>query len=140
MKFFRVISTVLFLVSVPCFSAVPAAATRVSLQETLARGVVRTSGSGDVEIVGRAVDGARLEVRVTTSEGASSRARVGSTDGSFRCLYPKDFDGAPPLNPSLLYVDATDAMELDGEGASRHQAERRFWDIAAVPTPCLCAS
>jgi hypothetical protein len=112
---------VFILIPLGVISAQPIPVSSVSLKETLSRGVVRSTASGDVEIEGCAVNAVR--VRVTNSDGVSSSKRVDSLGGRFRCLYPKDFEGAPVLKPSVLYVDATDAEEFDGEQARSHQAE-----------------
>src|SRR5437867_8450101 len=72
----------------------------VSLIDTLMPSPIVTSG-GPVRIAGRIGPGGPEEalVRVTTSLGAQTEARVRAKEGRFSCLYPGDFRGAPPLAP-----------------------------------------
>lgn len=63
-------------------------------------------------------DGARLRIRVTTSNGTVHEANPQASNGRFICTYPADFLQAPALSPSLLYIDA-----IAGEDPLTQQAE-----------------
>ena len=96
----------------------------VSLAETLHPSAIVDLGA-PVRIAGRVAPGSREDVlvRVTTSLGAESRARVRAKDGVFACRYPADFPGAPSLVPCLLFIDATLDGGFDPRRPGAFQAE-----------------
>jgi hypothetical protein len=81
--------------------------------------------AGHSAIVGRASDGSvsNVFVRVTTSRGVASRARLPVTNGVFRGRYPADFAGAPPLEPGALFIDATAGADFNAARPGHFQAE-----------------
>lgn len=97
----------------------------VNLVPSLSPSPVKPLAEGTVEIVGSAMSGdsVLVRVRVTTSFGETHVAEVKAVGGRFECLYPQAFPGAPALRPCLLYVDATDLPEFGIGDVSQHQAE-----------------
>jgi hypothetical protein len=78
-----------------------------SFDPSLLPSTIRNAASGPVLIRGTAPSSASsCTVSVTLSTtGASFSAPATITDGSFSLRYPDNFPGAPPLAPSLLYLD-----------------------------------
>jgi hypothetical protein len=92
------------------------------LRDTVSPSAFHDSRSGPVQISGAARDGNVL-VRVTTSLGESSTARVPCLAGKFACHYPNDFQGARPLVPEELFIDATTDSDFDASRPGHFQGE-----------------
>jgi hypothetical protein len=87
-----------------------AAAPLLSLHPTLDRSPLHAADSGSLTISGTAPSPQPCTVSVTLSTtGTSVSASVTPADGRFSLTYPGSFPGAPPLTPSLLYIDALTA-------------------------------
>src|SRR5262245_2198428 len=95
-------------------------------------------------IAGRAALGSREEVleRVARSLGVESRAKVRARDGAFACRYPVDFAGAPPLEPCVLFIDATLDPDFDPRRPEGFEAEAALIvvDLAGRRIPDLPSS
>ena len=87
-----------------CAGAEPA----VSLRDTLLPSALVALPRPDVVIAGRVTDSPEpvVRLRITTSFGRTTQASAPVRDGSFRCRYPTDFQGAPALAPGALFIDA----------------------------------
>ena len=68
-------------------------------------------------------EGAKIRLRVTTSQGTSHMATATAKAGVFAARFPVDFQPAVKLTPSVLYVDATGAAEFGGAQAKLSQSE-----------------
>ena len=94
----------------------------LSLRETVVPSAFHDARSGPVRILGTVREGDVL-VRVTTSLGVSSTARVASGTGKFACRYPDDFAGAAALVPGAVFIDATTNADFNAHGSGHFQAE-----------------
>lgn len=97
----------------------------IRLDATVVPTAFRDTNKGDVRIAGEA-DGAGdapVRLRVTTSRGVTTTATAAARDGAFECRYPRDFAGAPALEPGFLFVDATRDAEFDRTEGEAFQAE-----------------
>lgn len=68
-------------------------------------------------------DGAKVRLRVTTSEGAAHETTASAHDGRVTARFPADFQPVAKLAPAVLYVDATSAAEFGGPQAKVSQSE-----------------
>jgi hypothetical protein len=105
-------------------AAVPATPA-VDLVASLSPSPIKRLSEDGVKIVGSAVSDSStsVRVRVTTSFGETHMTEVKVEGGRFECRYPQAFNGAPPLRPSVLYVDATDLLAFGSADHFGHQAE-----------------
>ncbi|MGE5610810.1 MAG: hypothetical protein ACM359_16285 [Bacillota bacterium] len=96
----------------------------LSLKPTLSSPILDIT-HGPIRIQGTvtAPDSTPILLRVTTSLDAQSVHTVTATQSAFSCLYPTDFKGAPPLSPSMLFIDATLAPDFDVNRPGHFQAE-----------------
>ena len=67
--------------------------------------------------------GAKVRLRVTTSQGTTHEATSVAKAGVFAARFPADFQPLAKLTPSVLYVDATGASEFGGSQAKLSQSE-----------------
>lgn len=109
----------------------------LSLEATLPPLGVHDVGSGDVPIAGHVPDPSvsNVRIRVTTSWGEESLLVRALQKGAFRCLYPKDFPGAPDLRPCLLFVDAVPSSPCSGDGTFQAEATVIVLDVASHELP-----
>lgn len=77
----------------------------VSLAPTVSPSALVPLPCAGVALSGRSL-GSNVWIRVTTSRGAVSQAQATVSNRLFRCRYPADFSGAPPLEAGTLFVDA----------------------------------
>ena len=98
----------------------PAAA--LSLRETVASSAFHDARSGPARICGTSSNESVL-VRVTTSLGGASTARVSTVTGTFQCRYPDDFPGARSLAPGMVFIDATTGPDFNAHRPGHFQAE-----------------
>lgn len=109
------------------------------LRETLKVSGVRWAESGEVMIRGRSErsDGTVVLVTVCDGRGDVFRGRAVVRAGGFSVEYPKDFSGAPPVRPGMLYVDAVESPKAEGDtqpdGADR-RPDPAQGEIAMVVT------
>ena len=108
--------------ALPGLAGDPEAGELLSLRETLSASAFHDGRTGPVRIAG-ATSNAGVLLRVTTSAGNSSTARVSSVAGRFDCRYPEDFPGAPNLAPGLLFIDATTDADFNAQRPGHFQAE-----------------
>lgn len=99
--------------------------TAISLHDTVVPSALADAATGNVTIAGAVgTDGvASVLVRVTTSRGQTSVATTPVRGRAFRCTYPGDFAGAPPLASGMLFADATTAEDFDASRPGCCQAE-----------------
>ncbi|HOX37804.1 MAG TPA: hypothetical protein PL033_07430 [Candidatus Brocadiia bacterium] len=97
----------------------------IDIRQTVLPSALHDLRSGGVVIAGRtaAADGAKVLIRVTTSAGESITTQTASDGGMFRCVYPRDFEKAPPLSPCCLFIDATNDSKFDTARPGHFQAE-----------------
>ena len=94
----------------------------LSIRETISPSALHDARSGPVRISGTSLD-ADVLLRVTTSLGISTTARVSRVDGKFVCWYPDDFAGATRLVPGMLFIDATTNADFNAHAPGHFQAE-----------------
>ena len=125
MKLALLLFSASWLTSVGIVLAADTPSPRIDMSECLHPSAIKPLTDGSIEIAGKAAlaEGDIVSVRVTTSLGATFESPVKIAGQRFVCRYPHDFSGAPPLSPSLLYVDATDAPEFGGSDMVSHLAE-----------------
>ena len=68
-------------------------------------------------------EGAKVRLRVTTSQGATYEAMSVAKAGVFAARFPVDFQPLAKLSPAVLYIDATGAAEFGGPQAKLSQSE-----------------
>ncbi|NBR42962.1 MAG: hypothetical protein EBU04_08980, partial [Verrucomicrobia bacterium] len=68
-------------------------------------------------------EGAKVRLRVTTSQGTTYEATSVAQAGVFAARFPADFQPPAKLVPAVLYVDATGAVEFGGPQAKLSQSE-----------------
>ena len=97
----------------------------VDLAPTLRPSAMVVAGEDGVLIRGNTTraDGAKIRLRVTTSQGTTHEATSAAKAGLFAARFPADFKPAVKLTPSVLYVDATGAAEFGGAQAKLSQSE-----------------
>ena len=80
---------------------------------------------GVVQIRGKTTlaEGAKIRLRVTTSQGTTHETTATAKAGMFSARFPADFQPQVKLAPSVLYVDATGAAEFGGPQARVSQSE-----------------
>jgi len=68
-------------------------------------------------------EGAKVRLRVTTSQGTTHETTATAKAGMFTARFPADFQPLAKLAPAVLYVDATGAAEFGGLQAKARQSE-----------------
>jgi len=94
--------------ALPCLAANTPERVPVTLTNMVTPSAIHDAANGDLPIKGRVTSSAAVDVRlrVTTSSGQTSTARVVSEKGQFVGSYPSDFQNAPSLQAGFLFIDA----------------------------------
>lgn len=97
----------------------------VDLTPTLRPSAMVVAREGVVQIRGKTTlaEGAKIRLRVTTSQGTTHETTATAKAGMFSARFPADFQPQVKLGPSVLYVDATGAAEFGGPRARVSQSE-----------------
>lgn len=104
----------LILLLLPCAAAVPQSV--IELRETVARQPLHDATQHpDFPIRLRVQTGpaspAKAWLRVTDSFGRSATAEAALQEGAGLAYYPRDFSGAPPLEPGVYFIDVAPGPE-----------------------------
>ena len=97
----------------------------VDLAPTMRPSAMVVAGEDGILIRGNTTlaEGAKVRLRVTTSQGTTYEATSVAQAGVFAARFPADFQPPAKLVPAVLYVDATGAVEFGGPQAKLSQSE-----------------
>ncbi len=107
----------------------------LSLHDSLTPSPIVALSSGQALIQGRSTqpDGSPVALRITTASGHAFHTSTPVLAHRFSASFPRDFPPAPPLQPDLLYVDASAAPDAASPDPLNHQAQALL--IVSGPGP-----
>lgn len=104
---------------------------------TITPSAFHDKSQGPLVIAGQVYDQGldTVHLRVTDSQGQSHQHQVAVRQGRYRCRYPDDFKGAPPLEAGFLFVDAGCDAALNGESGFQAEATVIVHDVSHKTFP-----